>query len=109
MSSRELASKHFQAHLRKSEEESELVLPPREDSAWSVYAKLPPRAREAVTMASKRSGVIFASSELHRISRSNVKEMIHGPYRLVTKSGNAFVLTQLGRKIATIHNSFSGK
>ena len=85
-------------------------LPPKDDSAWGVYGKLPLWAREAAHLASLKNGAASARSlGLEGISRSDAKEMIHGPYRLFTGNGHIFTLTQLGRKIAAIHKSASGQ
>lgn len=82
--------------------------PPKEDPAWAVYETLPLWACEIARLASLKNGAVSAKSpEWAKISRSSVKEMIHGPHRIFTSDGSIFYLTQLGRKIAAIHDSVS--
>jgi DNA helicase HerA-like ATPase len=89
-------------------ERLEFQIPPKEDSAWDIYESLPPWAREAARLASLSDGVIpLKLLEGENPSNSKVKEMVHGPYRIFSMSGNSMVLTQLGYKIAAIGRKVS--
>jgi len=84
--------------------DAESSLPPKEDSAWGIYERLPPWAREATKTASRNNRAIsMRLPGTQSVSRSKVKEMVHGPFKLFTRNGDKFMLTQLGRKIADIH------
>ncbi len=79
---------------------------PKEDSAWTVYELLPAWAREAVEQAGAEQGTIpVGTFEGTGLSKSQVKSMVNGPYRLFTESEGELRLTQLGYKIAAIRQT----
>lgn len=107
-SSPELSAASIPAPSHQPSGEAGACLPPKEDPAWTIYENLPPWAREAAMLASLRNGVIQARSlEWERMSRRNVKEMLHGPYRLFKSNGSVFSLTELRLKIAAVHKSLA--
>jgi hypothetical protein len=78
----------------------------KDDSAWGIYERLPPWAREAAKLTFINNGAISPNTlRGKRVSKSSLKEMVHGRYRLFVRNGNGLVLTQLGLKIAAISNS----
>lgn len=84
------------------------VLPPKDDSAWTVYNALPPWAREATKLASLTGNQISIELLQEIVSKSQAKEMTHGPHRLFTQNGPTFTLTQLGGQVAAIQRSSPG-
>ncbi|HEV2390139.1 MAG TPA: ATP-binding protein [Nitrososphaerales archaeon] len=81
------------------------VLPPKDDAAWTVYSVLPPWAREAVKLASLTGNQISIELLQEIVSKSQAKEMTHGPHRLFTQNGPTFTLTHLGAQVAAIQRS----
>jgi hypothetical protein len=84
-------------------------LPSTGDSAWTIYAVLPSWAREAAKLASLTGNSISIAILESIVSRTQAKEMIHGPHRLFTVNGSVLKLTQLGGKVAAIQRSVSGQ
>ncbi|TLX98982.1 MAG: hypothetical protein E6K95_10135 [Thaumarchaeota archaeon] len=79
-------------------------LPPRQDSAWVVYADLPDWAKGAVSQACASGGTALIKSLIDQgLSNREIKQMIHGPYSVFSAYGTTLKLTELGRKIAVIH------
>jgi len=79
--------------------------PLKGDSAWTVFEVLPPWAREAAKLASLTGNQVSARLLEEIVSKTQAKEMIHGPHRLFIQNGPMFKLTQLGGKIAAIQRS----
>src|SRR2546428_6061282 len=79
-------------------------LPPRQDSAWVVYADLPDWAKGAVSQACASGGTALIKSLIDQgLSNREIKQMIHRPYSVFSAYGTTLKLTELGRKIAVIH------
>jgi DNA helicase HerA-like ATPase len=88
-----------------STSEHATALPPKDDSAWTVYQALPPWACEVAKLASLTGNQISMRLLEEIVSKSQAKEMIHGPYRLFDSDGPTLRLTELGGKVAAIQRS----
>jgi hypothetical protein len=80
----------------------------KDDSAWRIYEFLPLWARDAARRAYMKGGILLVKTPgPFRLSKSQIKSMVHGTYRLFTENGRTLRLTQLGHKIATIEQAVS--
>jgi hypothetical protein len=79
---------------------------PSDDSAWATYQTLPSWARHAASSASLKGGMTSTTAlEQSGLSKSQVKNMVHGTSRLFMENGRFMKLTQLGYKIAAIQRN----
>jgi hypothetical protein len=77
--------------------------PPLGDSAWRVNSSLPAWAKKTAAMILQSEGMTsFEKLSDCGLSHAQVKEMIHGSYKLLRPNGRLLKLTPLGMKVGAI-------
>jgi hypothetical protein len=87
---------------------SPLLEVPEDDSALTIYGRLPSWARETAKLVHESGGRVSVKAVQRSLeSRKKLKQVVHGRHPLLEPNGTDLVLTRLGEKVVAIE--FAGR